>query len=211
MEENKLVFDRTGSRRILMQALEESERRLILVCPWVTNQGVNESVISSFTRLLESGVEINLGWGYKPDIFEKNKTYFSQKDFDNIINSWKYSGLKKLIPLKERYPNLGLKLLCTHEKYLVCDYNFAMLGSHNFLTSIENNDEREVGFYTTDIGIVQDLIERFDNAKNFYSGDTINEDDFFFDEFSLEQEAMGYYAFGENLGISYEQYLDMFC
>ncbi|WP_287275581.1 MULTISPECIES: hypothetical protein [unclassified Okeania] len=45
--------------------------------------------------------------------------------------------------LEESYPGLfRLKLLGTHENFLVCDEKFAFVGSHNFLASGEESLER---------------------------------------------------------------------
>ena len=57
-----------------------------------------------------------------------------------------------------------MKQLGTHEKFLVCDNNFAMLGSHNFLTSKESSPEFEVGILIEDTNTIQKLINRFDES-----------------------------------------------
>lgn len=60
-----------------------------------------------------------------------------------------YRSLPKLQALESQYPQLfQLKLLGTHEKFLVCDDSFAMLGSHNLLTSNTSSTEREIGLLT---------------------------------------------------------------
>jgi len=79
---------------------------------------------------------------------------------------WIYNQLEKFIELEKRYPNLKLKLLGTHEKFLVCDRSFSMIGSHNFLTSNSHSLERELGLRTNDKNIIEDLINRFDNAES---------------------------------------------
>ncbi len=59
---------------------------------------------------------------------------------------WRYNALKDLRQLERDYfDHFRLKLLRTHEKFLVCDRTFAMLGSHNMLTSNAQSAEREVG------------------------------------------------------------------
>lgn len=68
--------------------------------------------------------------------------------------------------LKRDYPNLfKLKLLETHEKFLVCDRVFAILASHNLLASSAQSAEREAGIRTTDTQIIQGLMNRFDGAE----------------------------------------------
>jgi hypothetical protein len=145
-----------------MQALEKTQKRLIIVCPWLSKYGIEDEVIGKFKALLESRNScIDIGWGYRKDW--ENGTV---GDWSNSINGWKYSALPELIKLEERYPGrFRLKALGTHEKFLVCDSNFAMLGSHNFLTSSSKSNEREIGLRTTESRIIQDMITRFDNAS----------------------------------------------
>jgi hypothetical protein len=40
--EYQLVFDRVGSRAVLMEALESAQERLIIVCPWL-----NRTIVST--------------------------------------------------------------------------------------------------------------------------------------------------------------------
>jgi phosphatidylserine/phosphatidylglycerophosphate/cardiolipin synthase-like enzyme len=81
--------------------------------------------------------------------------------------AWKYDVLPDLEQLEQDYPDLfQLKLLGTHEKYIVCDDQFAVLGSQDILTSSTKNAERELGLLTNDPRIIQDLLELFDGAQD---------------------------------------------
>ena len=151
--ENQLVFDRSGSRRVLIEALATVESRLIIVCPWLNCNGIDENLVEKFKGCLGRGCQVDIGWGYLGDR-------------SNIGKGWKYNALVDLQELEQGYPDLlSLKLLGTHENFLVCDEKFAFVGSHNFLASGEESWEREVGIRTTDIKIIQGLIEHFDNAE----------------------------------------------
>lgn len=154
--EYKLVIDRVGSREVLEKALDETQNRLIIVCPWLSKYSIDRQLINKLTALLHlhQGVLIDIGWG-------------NLRDFNNggLGRGRNYNALDDLRQLERQYPNrLRLKLLGTHEKFLVCDHTFAMLGSHNVLTSGTSSAEREVGLYSTDQRIIQDLTARFDNA-----------------------------------------------
>lgn len=84
----------------------------------------------------------------------------------NIDKGWKYNALVDLQELEESYPGLfRLKLLGTHENFLVCDEKFTFVGSHNFLVSGEESMEREVGILASDSEIIQGLINRFDYGE----------------------------------------------
>lgn len=151
--EYQLVFDRPGSRAVLMEALEKAQSRLIIVCPWLNRNSIDTNLMQKFRECLNRNCRIDIGWGHLSD---RNRLGFG----------WRYDALRDLRQLERDYPDqFRLKLLGTHEKFLVCDRTFAMLGSHNLLTSSAQSPEREVGIRTTDPNIIQGLIDRFDGAQ----------------------------------------------
>ncbi len=159
-----LVFDRSESRATLMQALKQAQHRLILVCPWI-GYGTDERVIPKLEKLLQRNVCIDIGWGNWKDINDSKNS--SSPIRQKLKDSGHYDNLPQLEALERKYPQqFKLKLLGTHEKFLVCDSEWVMLGSHNFLTSNASSLERELGLKTNDPRIVADLIERFENAKD---------------------------------------------
>lgn len=148
-----LVFDRSGSRALLMEALEKAQERLIIVCPWLNRNSIDADLLQKFRDCLNRNCRIDIGWGHLSDRRRLGK-------------GWRYDALKDLRQLERDYPeHFRLKLLGTHEKFLVCDSIFAMLGSHNLLTSSAQSAEREAGIRTTDPHIIQGLINRFDGAE----------------------------------------------
>ena len=151
--EYELVMDREQSRQSLLEALASVENRLILVCPWLCHHGFDLEIQHQLENLLIKGVTIEIGYGKLSDI-EKGK-----------LTGFFYNTLKQATFLADKYPNLKLKLIGTHEKYLVCDRSFAMLGSHNFLTS-GVGEEREIGMRTTDLKLIEKLIDRYEQAHD---------------------------------------------
>ena len=67
--ESQLVFDRSGSRAVLIEALEKAQRRLIIVCPWLRRNSID--VIQKFKDCFNRNCRIDIGWGY---FSEPNKT-----------------------------------------------------------------------------------------------------------------------------------------
>jgi phosphatidylserine/phosphatidylglycerophosphate/cardiolipin synthase-like enzyme len=151
--EYELVLGREQSRQALLEALSSVENHLILVCPWLCHHGFDLEIQNQLENLLIKGVTIEIGYGKLSDI-EKGK-----------LTGFFYNTLKQATALANRYPNFKLKLIGTHEKYLVCDRSFAMLGSHNFLTS-GVGEEREIGIRTTDPNLIEKLIERYEHAPD---------------------------------------------
>jgi hypothetical protein len=159
-----LICGRSGSRQVFLDALQQSQSRLILVCPWLTKYAINSDVIELMRAALQRGVSIEIGWGHLKDV-DNNRAYLSQAELLKS-NDWHYNALPGLSELQIEYDRLlQLKVLGTHEKFLVCDRQFAMLGSHNYLTSDTKSSEREVGLKTDNPEIIDKLIELFDRAE----------------------------------------------
>lgn len=161
-----LVSGRDESRQIFLESLSQSQQRLILVCPWLTNYAIDNDVRNLLIATLNRGVSIDIGWGHLSDV--KNNIVPLSKEI--LLNSkakkWGgYSAVKWIYELQDEYKNLlNLKILGTHEKFLVCDRKFAMLGSHNYLTSGDSSTERELGVKTDSPETIDKLIELFDRV-----------------------------------------------
>lgn len=159
----QLVFDRSGSRAVLMEALDKAQDRLIIVSPWLNRNSIDADLLQKFKDCLNRNCCIHIGWGHLSDAAGGG---LPVRDRGRLGKGWRYNALKDLRQLERDYPEFfRLKLLGTHEKFLVCDSTFAMLGSHNLLTSSAQSAEREVGIRTTDLHIIQGLINRFDGAE----------------------------------------------
>jgi phosphatidylserine/phosphatidylglycerophosphate/cardiolipin synthase-like enzyme len=157
----ELVLGREQSRQALLDALASVENRLILICPWLCHHGFDAEIYEKLENLLIKKVTIEIGYGKLTDIEKGN------------LKGFFYDRLKHATSLADKYPNFKLKLIGTHEKYLVCDRSFAMLGSHNFLTS-GISEEREIGIRTTDLNLIEILIERYEQAPDLESSYALN-------------------------------------
>ncbi|MDY7023100.1 MAG: pentapeptide repeat-containing protein, partial [Cyanobacteriota bacterium] len=151
--ESQLIFDRSRSRNILLEALSTAAERIIIICPWLNSNSIDRNLLQKFRDCLSRGCQIEIGWGHSSD---RHK----------ISQDWRYNALGELQNLQREYPKLlRLKLLGTHENYLVCDTRFALVGSHNLLASGGKSTERDTGIFTTDPKVVHGLIQRFDQTK----------------------------------------------
>ncbi len=153
--ESELILGRHCSREVLMAALEEAQERLIIVCPWLTPLGISQQEVQKFKALLERNVQIDIGWGRWLDL----KNSLTDHYF------W-YGVLSSLQQLSQSYSDkFRIKALGTNEKFLVCDRKFAWLGSCNLLTVDDQSQEGEAGIRTTDLRIIQSLIDHFESSR----------------------------------------------
>ncbi|MCT7988095.1 tetratricopeptide repeat protein [Laspinema olomoucense] len=175
----ELVFDRPSIRAQLFEAIETAEHRLILVCPWVSRAGLDGTLLQKLEGLLQQGVQVEIGWGHLRDIEagEFPIRINEHWQLDPMAKRGLYDALNDLEHLRTQYGDrLQLKVLGTHENFLVCDDKWAMLATHHFLSSSDALPEREVGLRTTDPKIIHGLIERFSepllnpaNASAYYN------------------------------------------
>jgi phosphatidylserine/phosphatidylglycerophosphate/cardiolipin synthase-like enzyme len=137
---------------------------LILVCPWLTEYAIDLEVQSRIKAALDRGVSIEIGWGHLKDVNNDRSKLSKEKLLKS--SNWSYKAVPDLYELQPKYPHLlKLKILGTHEKFLVCDRQFAMLGSHNYMTSDTKSSEREVGLKTDSPELIDKLITVFDRAE----------------------------------------------
>jgi phosphatidylserine/phosphatidylglycerophosphate/cardiolipin synthase-like enzyme len=62
--EYQLVFDRAGSRAVLLEALSQAQERLIIVCPWLNRNSIDNELIQKFRDCLNRNCRIFIGWGH---------------------------------------------------------------------------------------------------------------------------------------------------
>jgi hypothetical protein len=186
----ELVWDMEASHEVLIEALENFQYRLILVNPWLSEYVFTRTMKRNLENALSKpNTRIFIGWGFWGDIYDiksfsdKTKVEFDRFDFKKMSDEkssdprrveWKYKALNWLSDLeKQSSGKLVLKLLYTHQKYLVCDNKFAMIGSHNFLASKPADNERgrspdaEVGIRTTDPALIKEMVNKFGEARNW--------------------------------------------
>lgn len=163
---SELINGPNESREKLEFALKTAQQQLIIISPWLRSP-VFDELLPAFEAALERGVHIKIGWGYQGDVGKiitlgrRGWIYHHTHDQQEC-----YTALPHFQALRQRYPDLcTLKLLGTHEKFLVCDRRFAALGSHNFLSAGPRGKQREIGIFTTDPHIIQDLMDCFEQAS----------------------------------------------
>ncbi len=183
--ESKIIFGRSGGRALLIKALDEAEKRVIINCPWLSQKSIDKDLLLKFGAFLAQGGCIDIGWGYQYDVGKIIKISGNGKYFiDAKGNEWQsYSALPKLHELQESYPSqFKLKLLGTHAKYWICDRKFAYVGSHNVLSSKVKSVNNcypdllgdEVGTLHRSLHNIQKLIKGFENQPDL--SDALNKD-----------------------------------
>jgi tetratricopeptide (TPR) repeat protein len=175
----ELLFDRPAIYDCLIQAIANSNKRLIIVCPWL-NREIISGLLDEFEGFLERDGQLQIGWGHLADINEGEFPLLVQQQWHTetlTTRRQSYDALNDLEALREKYPNqLEYKVLGTHENFLVADEKMALISSHHFLSSARDIPEREVAVKTSSLKIIHGLIDRFTdsvlqpgNAEAYYN------------------------------------------
>jgi tetratricopeptide (TPR) repeat protein len=163
-----------SSRRALEMAIDQAQRRLYIVWPWSSAVTMDEDLLQRFTRLLERGCHLDIGWCHQGDPQEGRLIgRISQRwaTESNQLVQLK-SALNMLLPLRENYPNhFRFKVMGTAESFLVCDNSTAEAPEHSFaILSLQALPTQNRAFPTVEMKVrsydpqvVQGLIQRFRN------------------------------------------------
>jgi DNA-binding MarR family transcriptional regulator len=113
----------------LKKALLSAKRRLVIVSPWIRDSVIDWPFIASLEALLKSGVEVYIGYGIeKADGNGKRNAAKEKPDITPRAEA-------DLRQLADRYKNFHLVHVGnTHRKSLVCDDQFAVVTSFNWLS-----------------------------------------------------------------------------
>jgi tetratricopeptide (TPR) repeat protein len=156
----------------LEQAIDQTQRRLLLIWPWSRAVTIDEDLLKRFTRLLERGCDLEIGWCHRGDqvggrlIWRISQRWSTESSQLTQLKS----ALNALLPLREHYPEqFRFKIIGTAENFLVCDNStaaapnnsFAILGVQSLATQSVTFPEVEVKLRSADPHVVQGLIQRF--------------------------------------------------
>lgn len=113
----------------LKKALLSAKRRLVIVSPWIRDSVIDWPFIASLEALLKAGVEVYIGYGIeKADGNGKRNAAKEKPDITPRAES-------DLRQLADRYKNFHFVYVGnTHRKSLVCDDQFAVVTSFNWLS-----------------------------------------------------------------------------
>ncbi len=113
----------------LKKALLSAKRRLVIVSPWIRDSVIDWPFIASLEALLKSGVEVYIGYGIEKA--DGNGKRNAAKDKPDITPR----AETDLRQLADRYKNFHfVHVGNTHRKSLVCDDQFAVVTSFNWLS-----------------------------------------------------------------------------
>ena len=145
-------------RKFLLKTLNQANKTIVIFSGWLTDYSVNNEFRTKIKSCLDRGVDIIIAWGYKKSgsisSEQKNAGEKSIRDLQEWTSLNKTKGTLETF----YFPN--------HSKILICDTQYAVMGSFNWLSNSggSTNEERSWIVYNKDF--VQDEIVEI--MKNLY-------------------------------------------
>ena len=140
-------------RHLLLQAIDKSSLELTLVSAWIDPYAFDDEVCRRLVAAIGRGAMVRIAWG-----MGVNRRYRQDGQRNKIKGENALAELEKLIP-KDQKDKLIIKVIETHEKFIICDDLFCAWGSLNWLSYRGERDEgyrRETSSYSerqTDIAL----------------------------------------------------------
>jgi hypothetical protein len=120
-----LCHEHTG---YLKKALLSAKQRLVIVSPWIRDSVIDWGFVSSLESLLRNGVEVHIGYGIEKADGPKRNPANEKVDITP-------GAERDLRNLADRFKNFHFVYVGnTHRKSLVCDDEFAIVTSFNWLS-----------------------------------------------------------------------------
>ena len=145
-------------RKFLLKTLNQANKTIVIFSGWLTDYSVNDEFRTKIKGCLDRGVDIIIAWGYKKSgsisSEQKNAGEKSIRDLQEWTSLNKTKGTLETF----YFPN--------HSKILICDTQYAVMGSFNWLSNSggSTNEERSWVVYNKDF--IQDEIVEI--MKNLY-------------------------------------------
>ena len=140
---------------ILKQAIQDSQKRLMIISPWIRANVVKKQFIEQLEKLLKRDVQLLIGYGLGKD--EDDKKYPSdsqaEKNLQKLANQYKDNFILK-------------RLGNTHAKILISDAKFAVVTSFNWLSFKGDPDRTFRDERGTLVSDPQKIDELFDSYRS---------------------------------------------
>jgi len=143
-------------RKFLLKTLNQANKTIIIFSGWLTDYSVNDEFRTKVKSCLNRGVDIIIAWGYKKS--------------GSISSEQKNAGEKSIKELQEwtslnkTKGTLETFYFTNHSKILICDTQYAVMGSFNWLSNSggSTNEERSWIVYNKDF-IQDEIVEIMNN------------------------------------------------
>lgn len=112
-------------RDLFNRVFTDSQERICIICPFMSRRVINEEFKRKVEKALDRGVRIKIKYGMTPN-----------NDPERTRREWESDEIAKALRKrgKGKTGKIAVVRANTHEKVLLCDTKYAIVGSFNFLS-----------------------------------------------------------------------------
>jgi phosphatidylserine/phosphatidylglycerophosphate/cardiolipin synthase-like enzyme len=140
LRQSKVEFLRTEQHRgKLFQAVREAKQEIMIISPWMTPAACDENLCKLFAEAIVRGVRLRIGYHMGKDRYPGE----AERNRHNVetVKRTMRKHVNRMAPSHSSdFLNDVVKTAGTHQKILVCDREFAITGSFNWLSYAGNQD-----------------------------------------------------------------------
>ena len=153
-EAERMLSEQTGGatrlikteehRPLLLEAIDKAQSELTLVSAWIGPDAFDRELCHKLRQAMARGVQVRIAWG----LGTRQRSPEADRNLakgNTALNALKHGVSKDLLS------NLTDKRTETHEKFIICDNQFCVSGSFNWLSyrgEIDRGYRRETSFYS---------------------------------------------------------------
>ncbi|MBQ3451170.1 MAG: hypothetical protein IJL14_03360 [Selenomonadaceae bacterium] len=133
------------------KAIEESQREIAIVCPWLNMKVVRENFLEEFRDAIARGVYVRICYGIKGEYQsdkDKTRSEWSDKTADMLR---KELGTEKLEIIRRN----------THDKFIFCDDEYYLEGSFNLLSFDGDYSRKDQRHEHMTLSYDKELLQRY--------------------------------------------------
>ena len=159
LQQKNVEFLRTEQHRAkLLQAAREAKELLIIISPWMNPDACNEELCELFAKALLRGVHLHIGYYMGKERNPKNAAY-NQRNVEEVIKAIRRQLQKLNSSHSIDLQKVIVKTTGTHQKILVCDKQFAITGSFNWLSYTGGASRHELSVLFRHIDQINELTD----------------------------------------------------
>jgi hypothetical protein len=135
---------------LLRKALRNAKHTVIILCGWVTDYVIDDEFKLLLEGCLSRGVNVYIGYGYTASNEKKPSSEVQLRAENYLFNElkpWCYEKNTKGHLWLVKYPN--------HAKVLIRDYEYAVVGSFNWLSNSGRSKNAEYSWVIKDMDFVE--------------------------------------------------------
>lgn len=143
------ILSMTEHRPMLLQALKEAKKRVLIVSPWLNPTAVNRELRELIAQAVARGVEVWIGYGFGESDYREKQTLRMLEEMQQKVKGGKRLRLCRLED--------------THAKVVICDESYMITTSFNWLSFAgdpERGNRVEIGTLTREPKAVRAMLDR---------------------------------------------------